>query len=583
MNEIRALLRMAATRLELTAFAASLHVTAVVLAATALVLALADRAPGEPFVAWTWVAPALGAVAVLAAAIRWSRRRPSELQVAVAVDDRLDLKEKLSTALHVSGRDDAFAQAAVEDAVHSARDPRLREAVKRRFAVQAPRHWWISPLLVIVAGLVLIAPQANIFAYDEQPGREEVNEIRAEVRDSLEVLVKSVEDKPELSEELAGLVDELTQDKRAADALRQPEQIRRAALKKVTELNRRLDQIMNGEKGATSKAIEEMMAKLKTPADGPAKDLADAMAAGDFSKAKEALEKLIEDMAGGKMDPADEAQLAKQLEDLAQQLNQLAQNQEALEKALQQAGLNPQLANNPQALQQALDQAQNLNQQQMQQLQQMMQAQQAAKQMCQGMGQACQQMAQGKFGQGAGQMMNQLNQAEQLQQLLQQARAMANQAQGQGKGLGQGMSLNQLLMQQLQQGGAFGQRGQGAGGKAPIQRTPSGMKIVKADAPIVEGEVIASMLIDGVPVRGESKAKLRNVVVKTAEGFDEAIAEDPLPRKYHEAQKTYFGELIKQVEAMPATNGDAEGGDGDDGDEGGEGGDAEEPADAEDG
>ena len=54
-----------------------------------------------------------------------------------------------------------------------------------------------------------------------------------------------------------------------------------------------------------------------------------------------------------------------------------------------------------------------------------------------------------------------------MPEMLEQARAMANQAQGQGKGLGQGMSLNQLMMQQLQQqGGAFGQRGQGAGGKA---------------------------------------------------------------------------------------------------------------------
>ncbi|MHC5113466.1 MAG: hypothetical protein ACYTGP_03445 [Planctomycetota bacterium] len=561
MNEIRALLRMAATRLELTAFVASLHVMAVVIGAAALALALADRVPGESFVAWIWVGPALGAAALVAAAVRWARRRPSEIQVAVAVDDRLDLKEKLSTALHVSGREDAFAQAAVEDAVHTARDPRVRETVRRRFAVSAPERWWISPLLVIGASLILIAPQANLFAYDEQPDAEEVNEIRAEVKESLEVLVKSVEDKPELNEELAGLVDELTQDKRANDALRQPEEIRRDALKKVTELNRRLDDIMNGEKGSTAKAIEEMMAKLQTPSEGPAKEFAEAMADGDFSKAKEALEKLVEDMAGGKMEAGEQAELAKQLSELAEQLDQLAQNQAALEQALQQAGLNPQLANNPQAMQQALQQAKHLNQQQMQQLQQMMQAQQAAQQMCQGMAGACQQMAQGmgqgQFAQGAGQMMNQLTTAEQLQQLLQQAQAMANQAQNQGQGLGQGMALNQLLLQQMQ-GGAFGQRGQGAGGRAPVQRTPSGMKIVKADAPIVEGEVIASMLIDGVPVRGESKAKLRDVVVKTAEGFDEAIAEDPLPRKYHEAQKTYFGELIKQVEAMPAQNGGSE-------------------------
>ena len=178
-----------------------------------------------------------------------------------------------------------------------------------------------------------------------------------------------------------------------------------------------------------------------------------------------------------------------------------------------------------------------------------------------------QQMAQGmndgQMGKAGQQMGNQLNQMEQLQQLLQQAQAAANQCQGQCQGLGQGLNMQQALQQWLQ-GGGMGNWGQGAGGKAPIAPTPTGSKMTKADAPIVPGEVIAQTLIDGVPIKGEAKAKLKQVIDTGAEGYDEAQAEDRLPRAYHEAMKHYFGELQKQVEATKiatSDEGDEEAGD----------------------
>ncbi|MDY7108231.1 MAG: hypothetical protein SYC29_06295, partial [Planctomycetota bacterium] len=251
--------------------------------------------------------------------------------------------------------------------------------------------------------------------------------------------------------------------------------------------------------------------------------------------------------------------------------------QQQLQQALQQAGLDPQLANNPQALQQAIQNAGNLNQQQKQQLQQMAQAQQQACQMCQGLGGAFQQMAQamqgqGQMGRAARQMAGQLNQMEQLQMLLQQAQAAANQCKEGCQGLGNGLTLQQAL-QKWTQGGGMGRWGQGEGGKAPIAPTPSGTRMVKADAPVVPGEIIGSTLVDGSPVTGETKAKLREVDAKLAEGYDEAQNEDPLPRRYHETLKHYFGELAKQVEATLATTPEDDATD--DGRAGGEEGDAD--------
>lgn len=557
MNEIKMLLRNARRRLEMTTFLTLLHGVAIALTAVLLALVLADRAPGEPFVAWVWVVPAFGVVSLALAAMLWSRRRLSELQVALAVDDRLDLREKISTALHCHGRDDTFAQAAVEDAVTTARDPRVRETLRRRFKVAAPRRWWISPLIVAAAILISFLPQADLFAREEPIDEQASQEAREEAGQTIETLVKTIEDKPQLNAELADLVGDLTRSDRAAQALEKPEEVKREALKKVTELNKRLDEIISGEKGKTAKALEEMMAKLKAPETGLAKDLADALERGDFEAAKKALEKMAQAAQSGEMSDEAKQKLAEQMKDMARQLQQLAQQQQQLQQALEQAGLNPQLANNPQALQQAIQQAQNLNQQQKQQLQQMAQAQQQACQMCQGLGAACQQMAQalqgqGNLGQAGQQMAGQLSQMEQLQMLMQQAQAAASQCQGQCQGLGQGLTMQQALQQWLQ-GGGMGQRGQGAGGKAPISPTPWSPTMTKADAPIVGGEIIGSTLVDGAPVTGEAKAKLRAVDASLAEGYDEAQNEDPLPRRYHEALKHYFGELAKQVEATLAT------------------------------
>ncbi|MDY7109694.1 MAG: hypothetical protein SYC29_13750, partial [Planctomycetota bacterium] len=364
MNEIKALLSNARRRLEMTTFIGVLHVVAIVLAALLLGLVLADRAPGESFVAWPWIVPALCGASLLAAVLLWSRRRLSELQVALAVDDRLDLREKLSTALHCHQRDDAFARAAVEDAVSTARDPRVRETLRRRFKVVAPRQWWISPVVVAAAILLSFLPQADLFAREEPIDEQAGREAQKEADEAIETVVRTIQEKPELSAELADLLGDLDKDGQTARPLEKPEEVKREALKKVTELNKRLDEIISGEKGKTAKAVREMLAKLEAPESGLAKELAEALERGDFDAAKKALEKMAQQAESGNMSEEQKQQLAQQMQQMADQLQQLAGQQQQLQQALQQAGLDPQLANNPQALQQAIQNAGNLNQQQ---------------------------------------------------------------------------------------------------------------------------------------------------------------------------------------------------------------------------
>lgn len=562
MNDIRALLRTAARRLDLNSFIGKLHMAAIVFAGVALCLMLADRIVAEKFVPWRWVGPALAALAFAGAALLWARRRPTEHHVALVVDERLDLREKLSTALNVQGRDDAFAQAAIEDAVTAARDGRTRELVRRRFAITPPQAWWISPLIIFLAIMVSLLNPLNLFAHNPQ-NDPAVKQAKLDAQQAVDQVVSAIKEKPELSKELAKLLGDASKDGSDPKAEFKPEDAKRIALTKLTEMSKKLDDLLNGEKGKTAEAIEKSMNQLKSPDDGPAKELAEAMAKGDFAQAQKALQELMEKAQNGQMKEEDKKKAAEQLQNIADQLNKLAQQQQQLENALKQAGMDPKLAQNAQALQQAVQQNQNLNQQQKQQLQQMAQAQQAAAQACKGMGQACQQMAQGlkagqagqmaQMGQAGKEMAQQLGQMEQLQQLLQEAQAAANQCQGQCNGLGQGLNMDKAMQQWCQKNGNnMGQRGHASGGKATYAPTPTNTKKEKANVNTVDGDIIAKQLFEGEQIRGDSKVQLVKVVEEARKGFDEGMTEDQMHVKYRDAQMHYFGELEKITKAIAA-------------------------------
>jgi hypothetical protein len=573
MNEIRHVLKQAARRMELARFLIHLHAAVLAAAVVALALILADRSTLAPFVPWVWVIPALIGASLVGAMALWMRGRSTELHVALAVDERLDLREKLSTALHCRSREDVFAQAAIDDAVRTARDPRTRERVQRLFAVAPPRGWWAGPMVTLAALLAAQLPQMDLFSPEERQEQTQLIAAQKEAEQTLEVIVNDIKEQSELSQELEQALGELTDEPLSGSELKTPEEIKRDALKKVDTLNRRLEEILEGEKGATAQALDQALKQLKSPADGPAKELSDSLKAGDFKGAQEALQKLMQEMKDGKLDDAQMQQAAQQMQDLARQLEELAKQQQALEDALKQAGMDPRLAQNMQALQQAIANNQNLNQEQQQQLQQMARAQQAANQQCQGLGQMAQQMAQAmqngqqQQGQQAGQQMGQMiSQMEAMQQMLQQAQAAANKCQGQCQKLGQGMGQQQSQMA----GGAFGNRGQGAGGQAPKSRTPSGRRLDHSPGVTSpDGDIIFRQFIDGEQITGESTAQLKAAVATATAGMEEGLSENQLPRVYHDVHKRYFGELEAMIKAQenkapeataPAKEGETTGG-----------------------
>src|SRR5215218_704484 len=87
--------------------------------------------PPRPMI-WVWAG--LG-VAVVSAIVYALVKRPTRHEAAVAIDERLALKEKFSTALFVRPLKDPFAQAAVKDAERTAENVSLH----KRFPLAFPR------------------------------------------------------------------------------------------------------------------------------------------------------------------------------------------------------------------------------------------------------------------------------------------------------------------------------------------------------------------------------------------------------------------------------------------------------------
>ncbi|MFK7961326.1 MAG: hypothetical protein AB8G96_12475 [Phycisphaerales bacterium] len=569
LSDIRRLTAAAGRRLAAGRFLRGLHVVGVGVAIVALVLAVADRLGTSDFVPWLWTWIALGAVAVVGAIVVARRDRPSELAVAVAVDERLGLRERLSNALQAggdaAGRNDGFSRAVIADGLVAARDPRTRESLGRRFPVRGPRNAWLAPLFVVIAVVMLQLPQTGLIAAADEPEVDEIaaETAREEATAAIEMVSKSLKESPELDGELGDLAEQLSLDGDLADDLKKPEDIKRDAIKKLTDVSERLEEILSSEDAQSMAQVENMLAQLE-PADGPGAELSNALRKADFKAAREALEDMLNDVQNGEMSPEAQEQLAEQLQQMAEQMQQMADQQDALEQALKQAGLDPQLANNPQAMQQAIEQAESLNDQQKQQLQQQMQAMQQAKQtmqqmagMCQNMGQSMgqkgqqgqsgqqgqgQQGQQGQMGQSGQAMSQQLSDMEAMQQMMNQAQAMLGQCQGQKQGLGAPSMSGKM-------GQNGGQQGSGAL-RNDVQAAPGKTVMQKEEVPMMEGEVIARMLVDGEPITGEAKARIRDVVRAQSSGFDEAIDESPLPRRYHDAVKHYFGQLEERVQAV---------------------------------
>ncbi len=573
MDEVRRVLAAAGRRLFLVRLLASLTMTLTAALGALLLLRVADKLVilGLP---WLWVfVAAIGSAVVIA--LVWSVVRPlGSLAVARVVDESGGLRQTLSTALCVERSDDPWSRAVVESAGETARRVVVRDAVP----IAGPRTW---PAPAVV-GLVLVVVWFVMPQFDLRGALAAERQREEQAAEKATAEAESLQSEQKIREMLAksnlgdGLGDALGDREAEVEKPQTAEEVRRAAIRKLTSLTERLAAEQSGEKGQKLDAMQEMLRQLRTPGRGPMTELSRELAKGNFDKARQMLDELAQKMGDGSMSPEEREQLKAQLENLAKQMEQLAEQKTSLEQALRQAGMSGEQAKEAAANPQALENMQNLTPEQKQQLQQMAEAVSKACESCSGLGEAMSKMAQGMGQSGMSQdgmsgmdsLAGQLSELEMLSQEMGGVNAVMQEAMAQLNKLGQ--SLGECEWGQCSGTGMAGMTGQwrpgsnmgqGMGSGGPGQGNGDGpeeeaadfmVNRVKAKVQTTAGPIIGSRLVEGDSVKGEALAEFATAVEVSSQEAAEALQTMQVPREYHSAVKHYFGTLEERVKAERA-------------------------------
>jgi hypothetical protein len=370
-------------------------------------------------------------------------------------------------------------------------------------------------------------------------------------------------------------------DEGANGPVRTPEQAAREAARRTSELQSRLDELRDSADAKAARQLQDALAKLDLPKDDPAvRDLAEALKQGNFEAAKEAMKAVQEKAASSSgLSESDREKMAKALEDTARQLEQLAKDPAAMADALRQAGMDPELAKNADALREAIEKSGQLNESQKQALQQMAKAAESARERMEKMGEQMRQSASqcrnpGQSGEsgapseqsesssgaegGQDAMSQMLSQAETERQMAQAAEAAQGQCQGGGMSEAEADRALQASSGSDSESDASGGRGRkegsggghgvAEGGDREVRKTAFGTKFQKQKGPRQEGDVIARQLVAGQSPTGESRVALEQVAGAIASGYERGSHDDPEPADLRQVHKRYFGDLRRTFE-----------------------------------
>lgn len=289
------------------------------------------RVDGAAGLRWT-IAGGLVGVASLSAVVFAALRAPSRLAAALALDERFQMKERVTTALTLAAAelDSPAGQALLADVNTRLAPLRIRD----RFPVRLPRVAALVPLGVLA--LVLLAlfykPALNPAQAETKEPLADSPVGRANLEKALRPLqrkqTKKIGERPK-SDELQRLEAEL-------DRLAQkPHDTREQGRQLVKDISNAEDEIHKREKQLADRAdaLKEQMKQAERLSkqekkDGPARKLDKALDQAEFKKAREEAERL------GKQLQADEevARLRKKMKDEKLTDEQKQEMREQLEK-----------------------------------------------------------------------------------------------------------------------------------------------------------------------------------------------------------------------------------------------------------
>lgn len=581
MTEIQQLLAQASRRLVIIDLVRTLVWSATVVIVLALIARIVERVFGLDWTwatQWKWITLG-GAAAACVASMAWTfSTRARGLRLAQVVDERADLREALSTAMFVSKSDDAWAR----NVIDSAREKAVSVDVKRAIPIEATPLW---PMPIAAALSLLVVwfsvPRLDVmglFAKKEEIKKQEqeIVQVKAEV--------KAQEKKLEEMLKKAGVEAKQGEKDSAGDlASEKPlsaDEIRRAAIKKLTSTQEQLQARTTGEKAQTLETIKQQMKQLKSPGPGPMEDFSKAMSQGKFDEAGKELAEMQKKLNSGEMNAEQKEQLKEQMGKMAEQLQKLSQRQNELAKTLENAGVTPgdakklaeMAASNPEAVKKALEQMKQLTPEQMQKLAEQCQSQGQCQNSMKNMGEAMKKMGEGMGKEGMSKegqdsmssMSGQLSEMEMMNAEMQACEAALGECKGQLQSMCQGkgncdnpgeFSMNHSPWKSGEstgRGKGSGGPGKGNGRSPEAEATDTLLGKEKANVKTGRGDIIASRYVQGDSIKGEATAEFAEAVEAASRNATEAIETMQVAPEHKSVVQGWFGRLEAKAKGKPA-------------------------------
>ena len=488
---------------------------------------------------------------LVAAVMTWVKR-DNHLDVAVEVDKRFGLKERLSSALSIDANtaETNAGQALLEDAKNRAETIDVRD----QFRFQ-PTWRALLPLIPIalLIGLMFIpnAEKKAVAAEPESIAREKiavaVKELKKKIEEKKEQLVaKGLKDAEKTLNPLQKKLDEILDDKNLD---------KKDALVKLNDVKKQLKD--RRKEVGNSKDLKESLNKLKDAGQGPAKELADAMSKGDMKEATKAIKELAKKLKDGDLNKIEMKKLAKDLEQMAKELKKIAEQHEAAKKKLEdqiKKALEKGDLDKAAKLQEQLDQKKAMDKQK-----------EKMKKMAENLKKCAECMKPGGNGQPkegqdgqkqpgdngdqqaqamkeAGESLEDLaQQIQDMQQALEEMDAlqdlenMADEAKQQG--MGGGKSDGPPRWQDWGKGEGRG------GGKRDLEKEDTGTFRSKVKAKLQQGQTVVTGTADGKNITGRSASETRELIQASVSRESDPLENQKMSRTQREHAQQYFKAL----------------------------------------
>ena len=487
------------------------------------------------FTAWL-----LGAVAVglfINAIATWLGR-PTLVAAAMEIDRRFGLRERLSSTLMLSAEDrqTELGQALVADAEKRATQIDVRD--KFTWGGNRRMLWPVIPLLAALS--VWFVPLRQSPADSGSVRETKLNQVVASTKPLIEQLRKKREEAEKLGlNEAADMFKKL--EGKLAELQKNTKLDTKQTLAKLNDIKQQIDQ--RRDELGSSEALKKNLQAMEKFEQGPAQDLAEALKKGDFEKAQNELEKLLEEMKSKEgLSQEDQQKLEKQLDQLSKALSEAAQAHEQAKQTLQQQMKQAEAAGD---LQKAAQLERKLAEMQAKdaQIQQLQELADSLSKSKEGMSQGDQKAAEEALNKMASQLKQMNSENDQLQELDQLMDSLSQSKSQMTCDQCNGMGCSKCSMGKSGELPGSG-LGEGKGeGERPEEETETDFFQSRVRDSMKQGETVYGGKIGGENRKGNTRAEVQAAVLHSLSEEPEPLDNQPLPKSQREHTREYFNAL----------------------------------------